>query len=125
MWNRKPTKADRSERWKREDAAPRLATEVPSVKTLALVLKDSRGLQGVSGTERTQHVIVDRAAALFEVACADPKCEDGGHDLTHEVISALKRRQEQFEGTSECRGSVGGAPCRCTLNYRATATYSA
>jgi hypothetical protein len=126
MWNRRPTRTDRSERWKREDAAPRLAEEVPQLRTLSLVLRDSRGLQGVAGTERTQHVVVGRAAALFEIACSDTHCVEGGHDLTHEILSALRRRVAHFEGTNDCGGSIGqgGGQCRCTLHYTVRAGYA-
>ncbi len=51
MWKRKVTNTEREERWRREDAAPRLAAEVPSLRSLRLRLKDIRG--GVASKARS------------------------------------------------------------------------
>jgi hypothetical protein len=124
MWNRKGPRVERNERWKREDAAPRLSAEVPGLQSLSLTLKDVREDHGILGKERIQHIIVERAAALFEIRCAEVKCQDGGYDITSEVMNALRRRRETFDGTSECRGTVGSGSCRCTLVYVARATFA-
>ena len=123
MWNRKGLRNDRTERWKREDAAPRLAGEIPALQSLSLTLKDVREENGIPGKERTQHVIVERAAALFEIPCAELKCVDGGYDITSDVMNALRRRRDTFEGSTQCRGTVGQGACRCTLFFVARAVY--
>lgn len=116
---------ERSQRWQREDAAPRLSTLVPNLTTLSLQLKDAMDDTSAPANSRVQHIIVARAAALFEVACSEPKCEGGGYDLTSEIMFALRRNDELFNGTAHCNGMVGQNQCRCTLYYSAKATYSA
>lgn len=114
---------ERAERWRREDAAPRLLERVPSLQTLILSLNDLRGENRVNGTKRMQHVIVARAAALFEIPCSDPKCQNGGYDVTSEVLSFLRLRRESFAGVAECGGMVGHNACRCSLSFAARASY--
>lgn len=122
-WNNRRIKGERSVRWQREDAAPRLAAEVPELLTLSLQLRNCTEEAALPGRSRTQHVIVERAAALFEVACVEPKCESGGFDVTSDVLHALRHRKETLEGTANCGGSVGQGYCRCTLVYVMKATY--
>lgn len=124
MWNRKRARSERSERWQREDAAPRLAVEVPGLASLSLVLRDCAEDTALRSKSRTQHVIVERAAALFEVACTERKCENGGFDLTKDVLAALRRRETSAEGVAQCNGTVGQGYCRCTLEYVVRATYT-
>jgi hypothetical protein len=123
MANRKRQPIERSQRWQREDAAPRLATLVPNLKALSLSLKDAVDDTSSPANGRVQHIIVPRAAALFEVACTEPKCEGGGYDLTSAIMFALNRKEETFEGTANCNGSVGQGHCRCMLHYSGRATY--
>jgi hypothetical protein len=123
MWNSKRVKGERSERWQREDAAARLAAEVPELLTLSLQLRNCTEETSMPGRSRTQHVIVERAAALFEIACVEPKCEGGGYDITSDILHALRQRKETLEGTSRCNGSVAQGYCRCTLIYVMKATY--
>lgn len=122
-WNNRRIKGERSVRWQREDAAPRLAAEVPELVSLSLQLRNCTEESALPGRSRTQHIIVERAAALFEVACVEPKCEGGGFDVTSEILHALRKRKETFEGTATCNGSVGQGYCRCTLVYVMKATY--
>jgi hypothetical protein len=123
MWKRK-INTEREERWRREDAAPRLVNEVPSLRSLRLRLKDIRGESRIQGTERTQLVVVPRAAALFEIRCAEPKCQDGGYDVTAEILRALRAHREDFEGSSQCRGLVGDKECGCSLMFVGQAHYA-
>lgn len=116
---------ERVERWRREDAAPRLLAQFPLLRSLSLSLKDLRGESRVTGTERKQHVIVTRAAALFEIPCSDPKCQNGGYDVTSEVLYALRHKHESFAGVAECCGTVGHNACRCSLSFAARASYAA
>jgi hypothetical protein len=124
MRNRKPVTSERTERWRREDAAPRLTTEAPSLQSLRLILRDFRVDSGLPGKERVQHVIVARAGARFEIPCSEPKCVEGGYDVTTEILQALKSRCETFEGVVSCRGTVREQPCRCSLSFVGHATYA-
>jgi hypothetical protein len=68
-------------------------------------------------------VLVDRAPALFFVPCGDPRCVDGGHDLTHAIMRSLHAGETRFEGEDRCHGSVGSSECGHTLLYVGLATY--
>jgi hypothetical protein len=124
MWNRKFQRTERSDRWQREDAAARLLDQLPYIRTIKFSLKETRAEHTVAGTTRAQHVIVARAGALFEIACSDPKCENGGHDLTTEVLAGLRDRLAEFGGNSDCHGDLGQGSCDRTLHYSVHATYA-
>lgn len=111
-----------AERRRREDEAPRLKDEVSTLETLALSLSDSRGVADPA-TTHLRHVVVAHAPALFEIPCADAACKDGGHEISHAVMRALREGRTAFEGEDVCHGSVGSAPCGRVLRYVATATY--
>jgi hypothetical protein len=123
MSYRKNIVNERVERWRREDAAPRLFGQVPGLQSLRLSLKELRGDMSVPGTERTQHVIVARAAARFEIPCCDTKCQEGGYDVTTDIMDSLRKGRERFEGSVSCCGMVGDNPCRCSLVFVASAVY--
>lgn len=125
MRRNKNIPSERVERWRREDAAPRLLDQFPLLRTLTLSLKDKRGESRVTGTERMQHVIVARAGALFEIPCSDPKCQNGGYDVTSEVLSSLRLKRESFAGVADCCGMVGDNMCRCSLSFAARASFAA
>jgi len=112
-----------AERRQREDEAPRLATTIPALQGLRLeVLEHSPGIAHPEHTH-VRHVVVASAPALFVMPCHDAQCKDGGHDLTQEILAALRRRNARFEGEDECRGTVGSAGCSRILGYVAVATY--
>jgi hypothetical protein len=115
---------ERAERWRREDAAPRLSQQVPSLQSLRLSLKERRGDSAVLGTDRTQHVIVARAGARFEIPCCDSKCQEGGYDVTADILDSLRMERERFEGSVSCCGMVGENPCTCSLHFVANAVYT-
>ncbi len=110
-----------AERRSREDEAPRLHEEVPGLVSLHLNVEDHAGVIG--GTKYTRRVVVDRAPALFVVPCCDPRCEGDGHDLTRQVMSALRSHARSFRGEDECRGSVGQGECSRVLRFEAVAEY--
>lgn len=114
----------RRQRQEREDAAPRLATEVPNLATLRLVVSFHRNDLEMQPAH-TRVVVVERAPALFNIPCADKECRDGGHDFTHEILANLRQKKGSFKGTAMCNGELGsaGARCRGELRYEATATY--
>jgi hypothetical protein len=106
-------------RREREDAATRLLLEVPALAALRLEIT-----QGSSGKIRhTRRVIVERAPALFEIACVEPSCRGGGHDLTRAIMDALRPLRTRFEGEDSCRGLVGSGACRSVLRYQGIADY--
>lgn len=118
------TSTARSERWKREDEAPRLAKQVPTLKCLRLELSETANERRLLDSERIGHIIVPRAAARFEVPCSDDRCQDGGHDLTFEVMIHLRQRRRSFVGQDRCSGYVGDRPCGRVLEFVAHADFS-
>jgi hypothetical protein len=112
-----------AERREREDAAPRLSTEVPALASLRLGVEERSGKVAVSQPKYTRFVVVATAPALFLVPCGDSHCVDGGHDVTRTVMSALRAGRTHFDGEDECRGSVGSAFCNRVLHFEASAEY--
>jgi hypothetical protein len=116
-------KRERSERWEREDAAPRLSVAVPELSELRLELRETRQERVVPGTVSVRHVIVGRAAARFEFGCSEPGCEEGGFDVTSEIMSGLRRQAANFEGQCNCSGMISDRLCERTLVFVAHAEY--
>ena len=112
-----------TERRKREDDAPRLKEEVPHLEKLKLEIEEHRGDGAISGTRYTRHIVVDHAPALFEIPCGESDCEDGGHDLTPEIMRALRSSSREFSGDDACNGRLGSGYCRRVLVYQAIAEY--
>lgn len=111
-----------AERRRREDEAPRLKKEVPSLTKLDLQISDSKGIADPSSTH-VRRVVVDIAPALFEIPCADPSCKDGGHEITHAVMLGLRSHRTTFDGEDVCHGTVGTSNCGRILRYVATAAF--
>ena len=111
-----------ADRRQREDDAPKLSSQVPSLISLKLEVEERTG---VGGTKHIRRFLIDRAPALFLVACGDPRCIDGEHDLTLEVMHALRDRKTSFSGRDECRGAIGSSPCQRVLHFDGTAEYGA
>lgn len=109
-----------AERRRREDEAPRLHDQVPSLVSLKLEIEDRSGL---TKTKHNRRVIVDRAPALFLIPCADPRCADGEHDLTQSVMRALRARETSFHGEDGCMGSIRPSNCARVLTFDAVAEY--
>ena len=114
----------RPERWIREDAAARLQHMAPDLAALRFELHETSGERRVLDSACIRHILVARAAALFEVGCSDAGCRDGGFDITAEVLRALRERRADFSGESCCFGSVGDRPCERVLQFRAVAEWS-
>lgn len=113
------------ERRAREDSARRLRDEVPLLASLSLNIQQFRADGGMAESDHTRRVVVEHAPALFVVPCGEKGCEDGGHDLTLEVMRALRAGQTKFEGRHECAGHTGAVECRRTMRWVATATFRA
>lgn len=112
-----------AERRQREDRAPRLLAEVPNLDTLKLELEELRQGASVPETVHVKHVAVAHAPALFDLPCLDNTCSGGGHDVTSQVLAALRSRSASFEGEHACNGTTRTAPCTRVLRYVGHATY--
>jgi len=111
-----------AERRQREDEAPRLQAAFPSLATLQIaVCEEHAG----GSSKHIKHVVVARAPALFVIPCGDANCIDGGHDVTHEVMNALRAKSTAAAGDSTCSGMTGSAPCSRRIHFDLTATYTA
>ena len=123
-WRDAEAAARLAERRKREDEAPRLATIVPTLEKLQLEVIERSA--NISRPEHThiRHVVVASAPALFVFPCRDTQCKDGGHDLTAEILTALRNKKVRFEGEDACSGMVGSSTCSRIFGYVAQATYS-
>ncbi len=124
--NRQSEAQQRSaERRQREDEAPRLLEEVPKLKTLCLRIQEHNVHGPIGESKYVRHIPVAHAAALVELPCMDSYCEDGGHDVTREILRALSSGETQFEGEDPCHGHTKTADCKRVLHYVAEATYDA
>jgi hypothetical protein len=89
-----------------------------------LEIEESSDATTVSRPKHLRRIVVERAPALFLVPCGDPRCTDGGHDVTSPIMTALHKRQATFRGEDKCNGYLGTSPCTRILRYDATAQYS-
>jgi hypothetical protein len=106
----------------REDGAPRLRDEVPSLVRLQLDISDRSA--DAEGSEHSRRVVVETAPALFLVPCGDPRCTGSEHDLTTLVMTALRSKQTTFHGEDRCGGLVGAGPCSRVLRLDGFAAYA-
>jgi hypothetical protein len=113
-----------AERRRREDEAPRLIAEVPRLQSLTLEIGERSQAGPVGESTHVRRVVVQHAPALFFLPCGDPRCKDGGHDVTDVVMKALRAGETRVEGEDSCAGSVGTAPCSRLLHFTGTATYA-
>ena len=123
-WRDADAAARLAERRKREDEAPRLAATVPALAKLQLEVIERSA--SISRPEHThiRHIVVASAPALFVFPCRDTQCKDGGHDLTVEILTALRQKKVRFEGEDACSGVVGSSNCARIFGYVAVATYN-
>jgi len=111
------------QRQQRENEAPRLAAEFPSLKSLKLNMTFLRG-EGAAQSSHVRVIVIERAPAVFHVPCADRACRGGGHELTPIVMAALREKKTSFSGTAPCDGTTtAGLACTGELKFEATATY--
>lgn len=124
MWGQDREAARRTaERRQREAEAPRLAQAIPSLEKLRIEVLERSGSISRPEHSHVRHVVVANAPALFVLPCRDTHCKDGGHDLTAQILSALRGRKVRFEGEDSCSGVVGNGGCTRVLGYIAEATY--
>jgi hypothetical protein len=113
----------RLRRAEREAAAGLLIGPAPDLKSLDLKIDEVRPGGGVDDVHYIRRIVVASAPALFEFPCSLSGCEDGGYDLTREILSALSARREEFTGELACQGHGRAGDCHRVLRYAATATY--
>ncbi len=106
-----------ADRRRREDEAPRLHAEVPSLTRLSLAVEERAESGFTIGSGHTRRVVVEHAAARFEVPCSAGGCDGGVHDLTRGVMHELHQRSARFESDTPCDR------CGCVLHHVATAEY--
>ena len=112
-----------AEHRRREDEAARLYEQVYRLKSLRLRFGDFRPEGRQAAQPYIKLVVIPTAPALFEIRCMEPRC-DGRHDLTYEVMQALRQAKTSFSGESPCRGNVGVLECDHVLSYEGAATYT-
>ena len=110
-----------AERRRREEEAPNLHNQVPALVSLDLTIEER---SGAGATKHIRHFVVDRAPALFLVPCGDPRCLDGEHDITMDVMRALRAARTSFEGSDDCMGNIGPSSCLRVLHFAGTASYT-
>jgi hypothetical protein len=110
-----------SERRIREDEAPRLREAFPGLVSLQIVVVEEAN--ATTMTHR-RHVVIANAPVLFLVSCGDKACEDGGHDITTDVMTSLAHAQSQSEGEHPCAGQVATVPCARRIRYTICAEYA-
>ena len=113
-----------AERRRREDESPRLSAEVPRLRGLALEIEEKTQGGPVSEPAHVRRFVVQHAPALFLLPCGDPRCRDGGHDITHAVMRALRASEARFDGQDVCYGNVGSGQCSRVLHFVGAATYA-
>ena len=95
-----------------------------ALDTLKLQIEEHRQGASVPETVHVKHVSVPHAPALFDLPCLDTTCAGGGHDVTHQVLAALRSKAAQFQGEHACNGTTRTAPCTRVLRYVGFATYT-
>jgi hypothetical protein len=104
------------DRRRREDEAHRLIAEVPTLARLSLSIEE-HGTNGVEvSTRHVRRVVVEHAAAHFELGCSAEGCE-GAHDATSAVMRELR------SGARHLEGEIGCSLCGCVLRYVGDAEY--
>jgi hypothetical protein len=109
-----------AERRQREDDAPRLSAEAPDLRSLRLEVEEQGGS---AAPKYIRRIVVDSAPALFLLPCGDPRCVDGGHDVTISVMRAIRSHSPSFDGTNDCVGSVGSSACARVIHFSGVAEY--
>ena len=111
------------ERRKQQDEAPRLLDIVPNLISLVLRVEEARPDQPASGISHKRHIVVQRAPALFQIPCSDRRCNNGGHDVTKQVLSQLSRGENSFAGDHVCCGERRDGACDYQLHFIAEAAF--
>src|SRR5436305_14536408 len=100
-----------AERRRMEDEAPRLREIAPTLTSLKIDVAEGRAESTTAEISHTRRVVVDVAPALFILPCGDASCKEGGHDITNELVRALREGKTEIEGEDTCFGRTGTADC--------------
>jgi hypothetical protein len=124
MYSRKPSNAAicAQERRRREDDSPRISALFPELLGLKISVEER---SATATPKYIRRIVVTSAPAMFLLPCSDPHCSDGGHDVTTEILAALRAQKKTFGGTHECNGTIGSTPCHRTIWYEAEADFKA
>lgn len=112
-----------AERRRREGDAPLLCDEAPGLTSLSIEIKVSGQGPGMPDTRYIRRFALATAPALVLFACGEPRCEAGGHDISAEVMAALRAKQPELQGETVCQGTVGTEGCTRTVHYEVVATF--
>ena len=77
-----------------------------------------------NGSTRYIKRVAERSPALFVIPCGDAKCQDGGHDITAELMHWLHQRLLTASGEHRCAGMTGSAECLRRIQFTLTAEYA-
>jgi hypothetical protein len=113
-------------RRQREDDAARLETEVSELQSLRLEIEECSRDGAMAEPAHVKRVVVESAPALFFLPCHERLCKDGGHEITAEVMRALKGHNARFSGEHTCAGvsgTDGTETCGRVLRYVGFASY--
>ncbi|HEY5959723.1 MAG TPA: hypothetical protein VIV60_24385 [Polyangiaceae bacterium] len=108
------------DRRRREDDAPRISAIVPQLSELSIYVDEH---STIASPRYVRRVVVQSAPALFIVPCSDEHCADGGHDISSEVIGAIRSKLQTFSGSHVCTGQMGTRDCGRKMWYRGEAVY--
>ena len=122
MYN-KPTNAALCavDRRQREDSAPRLAELIPRLTSLSIKV-DEKSV--ITSPKYVRRIVVPSAPAMFILPCGNLNCSDGGHDISEDVLTALRHRKRSFGGSHCCSGWIGSSRCERTVWFECEAEYS-
>jgi len=108
---------------RREDEAGKLLNRIPNLTSLSLSIHEGRSDASAGENHYIRRVVIESAPALFEIRCSNPQCDDGGFDITREVLAALASGKSTFEGQQACQGRGRTMDCTRVLRFVGTATY--
>ena len=107
-----------------ENESKRLNEVVPALSALKILVSERDRNGGQPEVSHIRHIVVDRAPAMFEFPCSDRHC-DGHHDVTGNMLDALKGGETEFEGAHVCGGQSKERACSLELHFAAEAAYAA
>lgn len=112
-----------AERRQREREASLLRDEVPALVGLSIEVKEGGQGLGMPDLTYIRRFALETAPALFLLACGEPLCEGGGHDISAGVMEALRAGRAVLRGETRCHGLVGAEACTRNVRFIMTATF--
>jgi len=113
-----------AERREREKKAGKLRAQVPELSQFHLEIEEGRPEPPRMMARHIRRIVVEHAPALFDLPCIERGCQDGGHDLTSDVIANLREHRSRFEGEHVCPGHLNGKDCGRVMHYVGVASYA-